>query len=152
MELAAPAWSIFYVEDKITMPREFNSDSFYTFLTEGKFMGTQCNQCSQLSVEPRMLCPNCHSKDIQWYEFSGTGHLSTFTCISIVPARMEQQGYGRNNPYCSGVVTLTEGPRISARLSKVDASNPETIKSGMSLKIDFDNIDTNNPMLTFCPD
>ena len=71
--------------------------------------------------------------------------------VILVGDDSSSQGYGRNNPYCSGVVTLTEGPRISARLSKVDASNPETIKSGMSLKIDFDNIDTNSPILTFCP-
>ena len=131
--------------------RDFNSTSFYAYLIKGKLMGVRCKQCTQLSVEPRPLCPSCHSSDIEWHEFCGTGHLSTFTCISIVPVRMEQKGYGRNNPYCSGVVTLTEGPRISAKLSQVDASNPQTIKSGMSLRIDFSDIDTNNPILTFCP-
>ena len=132
--------------------RDFNSNSFYAYLTEGKLMGIRCKRCTQLSVEPRPLCPSCHASDIEWHEYSGTGYLSTFTCISIVPVRMEQKGYGRNNPYCSGVITLTEGPRISARLSQVDASNPQTIKSGMSLKIDFSEIDTDNPILTFCPD
>ena len=132
--------------------RDFNSNSFYTYLTEGKLMGIRCKRCTQLSVEPRPLCPSCHASDIEWHEYSGTGYLSTFTCISIVPVRMEQKGYGRNNPYCSGVITLTEGPRISARLSQVDASNPQTIKSGMSLRIDFSEIDTDNPILTFCPD
>ena len=132
--------------------RDFNSTSFYAYLIEGKLMGVRCKQCTQLSVEPRPLCPSCHASDIEWHEYSGTGYLSTFTCISIVPVRMEQKGYGRNNPYCSGVITLTEGPRISARLSQVDASNPQTIKSGMSLRIDFNEIDTDNPILTFCPD
>ena len=132
--------------------RYFNSHSFYAYLTEGKLMGIRCKRCTQLSVEPRPLCPSCHASDIEWHEYSGTGYLSTFTCISIVPVRMEQKGYGRNNPYCSGVITLTEGPRISAKLSQVDASNPQTIKSGMSLRIDFSEIDTDNPILTFCPD
>ena len=132
--------------------RDFNSTSFYAYLIEGKLMGIRCKRCTQLSVEPRPLCPSCHASDIEWHEYSGTGYLSTFTCISIVPVRMEQKGYGRNNPYCSGVITLTEGPRISARLSQVDASNPQTIKSGMSLRIDFSEIDTDNPILTFCPD
>ena len=132
--------------------RDFNSTSFYAYLIEGKLMGVRCKQCTQLSVEPRPLCPSCHASDIEWHEYSGTGYLSTFTCISIVPVRMEQKGYGRNNPYCSGVITLTEGPRISARLSQVDASNPQTIKSGISLRIDFSEIDTDNPILTFCPD
>ena len=132
--------------------RDFNSTSFYAYLIEGKLMGVRCKQCTQLSVEPRPLCPSCHASDIEWHAYRGTGYLSTFTCISIVPVRMEQKGYGRNNPYCSGVITLTEGPRISARLSQVDASNPQTIKSGMSLRIDFSEIDTDNPILTFCPD
>ena len=101
------------------MPREFNSDSFYTFLTEGKFMGIQCNQCTQLSVEPRMLCSKCHSKDIEWYEFNGTGYLSTFTCISIV------------RPVWSNKATV-ETTRIAAAwlLSQKDlGSAPDYLKS-----------------------
>ena len=133
------------------MPREFNSDSFYTFLTEGKFMGTQCNQCNQLSVEPRILCSKCHSKDIEWYEFNGTGYLSTFTCISIVPVSMSAKGYGRDKPYCTGIVTLEEGPRISAMINGVDGTNPQDIETGMDMVLDTENLDDESPALAFKP-
>ena len=51
------------------------------------------------------MCQACHSRDVEWYQFSGRGQLSAFTCISVVPNAMGEKGFGRNNPYCSGIVT-----------------------------------------------
>ena len=118
--------------------REFNAASFYEFLKEGRLMGVQCSSCGRLSVQPRPLCPACHSSNLEWYQFSGKARLSTFTCISIVPAAIAEKGYGRDNPYCTGVVTLQEGPRISARISGVDAGNPQNIRTGMDLVVDLE--------------
>lgn len=134
-----------------TETREFNAAAFYEFLKEGKLMGVRCNACGKLSVEPRSLCPACHSREMAWHQFSGKGQLSTFTCISIVPMVMAEQGYGRNNPYCSGVVTLEEGPRISARILGVDASQPQSIQTGMALELALQELDSEKPALVFQP-
>jgi len=131
--------------------RGFNAASFYEYLKEGKLMGVRCTRCGQLSVQPRPLCPACHSGNLVWHEFSGKGRLSTFTCISIVPVSMAEKGYGRDNPYCSGVVTLEEGPRISARIQGVDASNPQNIRTEMDLVLDLENLDPDKPALVFQP-
>ena len=77
--------------------------------------------------------------------------LGTFTCISVVPDVMALQGYGRNNPYCSGIVILEEGPRISAKILGVDASNPQNIPTGMALAADFGEVDPEAPALAFRP-
>ena len=71
--------------------------------------------------------------------------------LILGPAYMVQQGYGRNNPYCSGVVTLDEGPRISARILGVDASNPQNIKTGTALKLSLGDVDEDKPALAFEP-
>ena len=89
--------------------REFNAASFYAYLKEGRFMGVRCRDCGKLFAEARPMCPSCHRRDMEWFQFSGKGQLSAFTCISVVPAAMGAKGYGRNNPYCSGIVTLAGG-------------------------------------------
>ena len=114
-------------------------------------MGIRCRDCNHLSAVPRPLCPACHSRAVEWYQFSGKGLLSTFTCISIVPVAMAERGYGRDNPYCSGVVTLEEGPRISARLLGVDASNPQNIQTGVPVVLELESLDQDQPMLAFHP-
>jgi uncharacterized OB-fold protein len=131
--------------------REFNAASFYQYLKEGKLMGIRCRACGALSAEARPLCPACHSKDVVWHQFSGKAQLSTFTCISVVPEAMAKKGYGRNNPYCSGIVTLEEGPRISAQVVGVDASNPQNIRTGLGLVLKLDELDPERPVLTFQP-
>jgi uncharacterized OB-fold protein len=88
---------------------------------------------------------------MEWHEFSGRGHLSTFTCISIVPVSMGKYGYGRDNPYCTGIVTLEEGPRLSARIIGVDAGNPQNIKTGIDLVLDLEEVDPENPTPAFRP-
>ena len=111
----------------------------------------RCRSCGKLFAEARPMCPACHSSDVEWHQFSGKARLSTFTCISIVPVYMGQQGYGRDNPYCTGVVTLEEGPRISARILGVDGNNPQDIHTGMDLILDPEDLDPDRPSVAFRP-
>jgi uncharacterized protein len=50
---------------------------------------------------------------------------------------MNEQGYGRDNPYLTGIVELEEGVKISARIVGVDARHPAAVKTGMPLQLDF---------------
>ena len=131
--------------------RPFNAASFYAFLKEGRFMGVRCRENGNIYAEARPMDPASHSSDMEWHELSGQATLSAFTCISVAPASLEAKGYGRNNPYCAGIVTLEEGPRISARIAGVDAANPQNIRTGMALALDFSDIDPDNPGLVFRP-
>jgi len=134
----------------------FTNASFNAFLTgendgERRLMGVKCRSCGHLSAEPRPMCPSCHGKDMEWFQFSGKGRLSTFTCISIVSNAMGEKGYGRDNPCCSGIVTLEEGPRISAHILGVDGNNPQEIKTDMAVMIDLENQNPEHPSLAFRP-
>ena len=131
--------------------REFNAAAYGAYLKEGRFMGVRCRACGKLSAEARPMCQACHSRDMEWFPFSGRGQLSAFTCISVVPVAMGEKGYGRNNPYCSGIVTLEEGPRISALIRGVDAANPQNIPAGLPVTIDWENLDQERPALAFRP-
>ena len=134
------------------MPIEFTSTAFYEKLREEKkLVGVKCQDCSHLSPEPRPMCPECHGFNMEWHQFSGKAKLSTFTCISIVPVAMSAKGYGRDKPYCTGIVALEEGPRISAMIKGVDGTNPQTIETGMDMILDAENLDDESPALAFKP-
>ncbi len=134
------------------MAAELNSTAFYNSLRdEKKLVGVKCRTCGHLSPEPRSMCPECHGFDMEWHQFSGRAKLDTFTCISIVPVAMAAKGYGRDKPYCSGIVTLEEGPRISARINGVDGANPQSIKTGMDVVLDLEDLDEESPSLAFKP-
>jgi uncharacterized OB-fold protein len=69
-----------------------------------------------------------------WTELSGKGRLAAFTTVHIAPTAMIEAGYGRDNPYCTGVVELEEGVGISAQILGVDALQPEKITIGTPLE------------------
>jgi uncharacterized OB-fold protein len=72
-----------------------------------------------------------------WVTFSGKGRLLAFTTVHIAPTSMIAAGYGRDNPYCTGVVQLEEGPAISAQILGVDPTHPEQIAIGIPLQATF---------------
>ena len=117
--------------------RPFSDISYGRFLNEEKLMGSRCKGCGAQYVPPRSICINCYKSDMEWVEMQGKGKLAAFTCITIAPPFMIEQGYNRNNPYCSGVVELQEGGRVDARIEGVDCTQPESIKVGMPLKAKF---------------
>lgn len=119
-------------------PREFTAASFNQFLNEKKLMASRCKKCQTLYLPPRPLCIKCGDKEeMEWVEMKGKGRLAAFTAISVGPSFMIAEGYNRTNPYCSGIVELDEGPKISARILGVDAQHPEQIELGMPLKVEF---------------
>tara|TARA_B100001750_G_C15359918_1_gene521647 strand:- start:37 stop:321 length:285 start_codon:yes stop_codon:yes gene_type:complete len=72
-----------------------------------------------------------------WKELSGRAVLAGFTSIYVASSTMIKRGYGRDNPYLTGIVTLEEGPRIPARLIGLDPKQPEKIAIGTRLEIIF---------------
>ena len=117
--------------------REHNGASFYAFLTEGKLMGSRCGSCRALYVPPRQLCPACYGSNMAWEEMGGTGKLIGFTTVHIGTSEMIAAGYDRTNPYCTGIVRLTEGPAISGQIVGVDAARPDSIAVGTLLRASF---------------
>ncbi|MBI2854795.1 MAG: Zn-ribbon domain-containing OB-fold protein [Chloroflexi bacterium] len=116
--------------------RDFTVASFNKFLGEKRLMGSKCKKCGSLHLPPRPLCPHCHEAVMEWTELSGKGKLVAYTAISVAPTVMVNQGLGKNNPYCSGVVELAEGPKICARVLGVDTRNPERIEVGTPVKLE----------------
>ena len=117
--------------------RPFTDLSYEQFLNEEKIMGCRCKKCQALYLPPRPICIKCFGDEMEWVEMKGKGKLAAFTCIGIGPPFMMEEGFDRNNPYCSGVVELDEKVRIDARIEGFDTSKPETIKVGTPVTVEF---------------
>lgn len=117
--------------------QEFTHTAFQAHLDRHKLMGARCQSCGALYLPPRPMCTACYSQDMLWEELSGNGELIAFTTVHIAPTAMIAAGYGRNKPYCSGVVRLEEGPSISAQILGVDSSDPMSIKIGTRLTVEY---------------
>ena len=111
----------------------FNIQSFEHYLGEDRLMGGKCKNCGAIYVPPRPFCSDCGGFDLEWVALSGKGRLTAYTNITVVPPAMAAEGYGRSNPYCSGVVALEEGCHAVARIVGIDAGNPESLSIGMPL-------------------
>ncbi len=117
--------------------RPFTDHSFEQFLNEDKLMGSKCKECGASYCPPRAICIKCPSHSLEWIEMEQKGTLSAFSCISVPTPAMMAEGFGRDNPYCTGVVELLPGVRVDARIEGVDTKNPESIKIGTKLKAKF---------------
>ncbi|MCK5653701.1 MAG: Zn-ribbon domain-containing OB-fold protein [Dehalococcoidia bacterium] len=121
----------------MTEEREFNSASFYTFLTEKKLMASRCKKCQTLYLPPHPICSKCHENDMEWVEMKGKGKLAAFTAVAVGPSFTIEEGYDRDNPYLVGIVELDEGPKVSGRIRGLDARKPENIEVGTPLTVEF---------------
>ncbi len=121
----------------------FTAASFNRFLNEKKLMASRCTACGARYLPPRPICPQCHSSQMEWEELDGKGKLAAFTSIYVVPTGMANQGYGRENPYLTGIVELDGGLKISAFLLGFDARRPESISIGTPLSVEF--LETGEP-------
>jgi len=108
----------------------FTIESFYHFIKEGKMMAAKCKKCDTLLLPPRPVCTNCFSEDFEWVELKGKGKLLTYTVIHVAPPQ-----YQSMTPYAVGIVKLEDGPNLPGMIRGIE---PEKIKIGMDLTIDFD--------------
>jgi len=117
--------------------KDFTHAAFQASLAEHKLMGARCRTCGSLYLPPRPMCARCYSEDMEWTEVPTKGTLAAFTTIHIAPTAMLEAGYGRDNPYCTGIVKLENGLAISAQILGVDAKNPASIQIGTPLTVEF---------------
>lgn len=115
----------------------FTQADFAARLAEHRLMAARCQACGALYLPPRPLCPDCYGADMAWEALSGQGTLAAFTTVYIAPTAMIEAGYGRDNPYVTGIVQLAEGPSISAQMLGVDARQPDQIAIGAPLRAVF---------------
>jgi uncharacterized OB-fold protein len=82
-------------------------------LSRGELLIQQCQDCKAHILYPRHRCPVCQSANLGWTPAEGRGTLHSYTVQRIgAPSGFEQ-----DLPFALGVVRLTEGVQLLARLA-----------------------------------
>jgi uncharacterized OB-fold protein len=117
----------------IPEPDTITAGPFWEGAREGRLMLPRCLQCNRAHFYPRVLCPYCHSFDLEWFEAAGTGTVHTFA--------VQQRGLGGWNdetPFVTAYIDVHEGVRMMTVLLGVDAEHPESIRIGAPVRVEFE--------------
>jgi len=114
-------------------PDTITAGPFWEGAREDRLMLPRCLQCNRVHFYPRVLCPYCHSFELEWIEASGAGTVHTFA--------VQQRGYGGWNdetPFVTAYIDMNEGARMMTVLLGVDAERPESIRIGAPVRVEFE--------------
>jgi len=114
-------------------PEQYISKPFWDGCKEGKLMLPRCLTCNRVHFYPRVLCPYCHSDQLEWVECSGEGYIHTYAV-----QHRAFGGWADEAPFVTAFIDLKEGDRMLTVLRGVDPNQPESIKIGAKVKIEFE--------------
>jgi scaffold protein (connect acetoacetyl-CoA thiolase and HMG-CoA synthase) len=89
----------------------------------------KCSKCGMIYFPPRLVCPECKSKQFELIKLNPEGKLLTYTIIRVASDKFSIQA-----PYAVGIVELKDGVKLTTQIADVDF---DKIKIGMKLKLVF---------------
>ena len=116
-------------------PAQQWSDRYWEGAKAHELWIMRCNDCRQAYFYPRPICPNCFSRNTEWFQASGKGTLHAFAIVHRGPTA----AFREKVPYVVCMVELEEGPRMPSNLVEV-AMAPEAIKIGMPVEVVFEDV------------
>ncbi len=87
------------------------SEPFWSATKEHRLMLQRCNN-GHVFYYARTHCPECLSRELEWFEASGRGRLYSFT----VCERAQSPDFEPDVPYTVAAIVLEEGPRMTSLL------------------------------------
>ncbi len=119
-------------------PEPYSTQPFWDGAKQGKFMLPRCTDCNRAHFYPRIICPFCHSRNIEWFEASGEGWVHTFAV-----QHRAFGGWADEAPFVTAYIDLKEGDRMFTVLRGVDATKPDLAWVGKQVKVEFDQANDN---------
>ena len=108
---------------------------YWDGLKEHKLMLPKCQDCGKPFFYPRVLCPNCHSRNITWVQASGKGKLFSF---EIVHQQLNRR-FKIPTPFVLAMIELDEGPRLMSNLINVEP-DPAHVKCDMPVEVVYEQV------------
>jgi len=123
-----------------------DSEKFWTMAAKHELWIQKCLECNKAYFYPRMICPDCLSNNVVWFEASGKGTLHTY----MINHRAAP-GFEDEVPYAIAIVQLIEGPRMMTNIVGVE-NTPENLILDMPLRVVFDDVTENISIPKWEPD
>lgn len=89
----------------------------------------KCKKCGVILFPPRLICPECKTREFEKTKLAEKGKLLTYTIIRVPPHQFVDQA-----PYVVGIVELEDGVKLTGQV--VDC-NFEDLKIGQRFKVEF---------------
>jgi len=139
----------FIINNKGLVRAEFNfwvgqyMDKFYDSLEKNKIIGNKCPKCGFVFVPPRKICGECKMViplDQNWIDLPNTGTLRNFT---ITPYKVNDRSIRKTKNQIIGMLQI-DGSN-TALINKVLDTEPDDVKIGMKMKIEWNKNPKGNP-------
>ncbi len=94
-----------------------------------RYEAAKCAKCGFVCFPPRLVCPECGTREFTKANLAEAGTLITYTIIRVPPAPFEDQA-----PYAVGLAELDDGVRLMAQVVDCDFG---ALKVGMRVRLEF---------------
>ena len=90
---------------------------------------SKCKSCGNISFPPRLICPECKSREFETIRLSDEGKILTYTII-----RVASDTFSKITPFAVAVIEVNDGARLMAQI----ADSPiDEVAIGKKVKIVF---------------
>jgi uncharacterized protein len=98
-------------------PNQTRLSPFFEALQHGRFTTTRCRKDGKILWPPRVVCPVCHTSELEWVDLPSTGRIYAFSAL-LAGAPIGQEA---DLPRVVGLVELDGSPlRLFGRLLGID--------------------------------
>jgi len=92
------------------------SKVFYDGCKNEKLLYQQCSDCDEVIFFPKILCPECMSRNLAWKQSSGKGKIFSYTVTyGYAPPEFTSE-----TPYVLAIVKMDEGYKLMTNIIESD--------------------------------
>ncbi|MCG6961061.1 Zn-ribbon domain-containing OB-fold protein [bacterium BMS3Abin03] len=90
---------------------------------------SKCKSCGNVSFPPRLVCPECKSREFETIKLNDEGKILTYTII-----RVASDTFSKISPFAVAVIEVNDGARLMAQIAD---SSLDKVAIGKKVKIVF---------------
>ncbi len=109
-------------------------------IADGDPIYLACEECGQVALPPRTVCPDCAGRSLEQRPLSETATVTAETTIFSSTPR-----YAEETPYTIVIATFEEGVRLTGQLR-----GAETVERGEEVRLGVES-DGDHWLITFTP-
>jgi len=73
---------------------------------------SKCKSCGNVSFPPRLVCPECKSREFETIKLSDEGKILTYTII-----RVASDAFSKITPFAVAIIEVNNGAKLMAQIA-----------------------------------
>lgn len=94
-----------------------------------RYEAARCKACGAISFPPRLVCPECQSREFETVKLAESGKIKSYTIIRVPPEPFSDQA-----PYAVGIIELEDSVCLTGQIVDCDF---DSLKIGMKVRLEF---------------